>query len=152
MINAEQDIPTSLEEAYLAERDQLLRLCMRFTGDAETAQDLVQEALLEAWRHEQDLRNPTRRIQWLFGIARNVCLRWARERGRETARVDSFQNPAEVSLDDVDVELELERSELATLLDRAMSLLPPDTRRVLVERYVEDLPEADIAGRLGLSE
>jgi RNA polymerase sigma-70 factor (ECF subfamily) len=54
--------------------------------------------------------------------------------------------------DAFDLELELERAELATLLDRAMALLPPDTRRVMLERYVEDSPRAEIALRLGLSE
>src|SRR5437016_9913510 len=64
------------------ERTRLLRLCLAITGDVDAVEDLVQETLLEAWRHEHILRDATRRRQWLSGIARNVCLRWLRKRRR----------------------------------------------------------------------
>jgi hypothetical protein len=54
--------------------------------------------------------------------------------------------------DGFDLALELERAELVALLDRALALLPADTRRVLVERYVEESPLTEIARRRGLSE
>ena len=40
--------------------------------------------------------------------------------------------------DTFDLEVELERQELIELLDRAMSLLPEDTRAALVKRYVDE--------------
>ena len=54
--------------------------------------------------------------------------------------------------DDVDLEVELEREELALLLDRALALLPEVTRDVLVQKFVADLPYAAIGEALGLSE
>lgn len=51
-----------------------------------------------------------------------------------------------------DLEIELEREDLARLLDRAMALLPAETRQVLVRRYVEELPQAEIARQLRTSE
>ena len=53
--------------------------------------------------------------------------------------------------DDTDLHIELERDELAALLDRALALLPADTRDVLVA-YVEESSHAEIAARPGLSE
>jgi RNA polymerase sigma-70 factor (ECF subfamily) len=50
-----------------------------------------------------------------------------------------------------DFTIELERAELAELLDRALALLPAESRRVLVEKYIDELPLGEIAGRLGLS-
>ena len=55
-------------------------------------------------------------------------------------------------MDDGNLELELERGELAHLLDQAMALLPPETRTILIERYINELPQAEVAARLGLSE
>ncbi|MGH2500883.1 MAG: RNA polymerase sigma factor, partial [Ktedonobacterales bacterium] len=50
-----------------------------------------------------------------------------------------------------DLEVELERQELIMLLDRALALLPVETRAALVAHYVDESPLADIAARLGAS-
>jgi len=59
----------------LDERTRLVQFCAHLVRDRESAEDLAQETLFEAWRHEQTLRDPQRRSQWLSGIARNVCRR-----------------------------------------------------------------------------
>jgi RNA polymerase sigma-70 factor (ECF subfamily) len=159
---------TGLAQAVPSERARLVRLCVRLTGNLDAAEDLAQETLYEAWRNAHKLRDhadAAGRAQWLSAIARNVCLRWARRRGRELSRLASAPHAApdqeaatatpgldEYLADRFDLEIELERHELVRLLDRAMALLPPDTRRVLVERYVEEAPQAETALRLGLSE
>lgn len=146
----------SLEPRLLAERHRIVRLCARLTGQPDAAEDLAQETFLEAWRHAQKLRDESGFPQWLSAIARNVCLRWAHNRGKELTRlsVPQADSPTAETLvpDDLDLEVDLERHELALLLDRAMSLLPSDSRRVLVARCIEDLPQAEVAARLGLSE
>jgi predicted Zn-dependent protease with MMP-like domain len=55
----------------------------------------------------------------------------------------------ETLADDYDIEIELERKELIELLDRAMALLPQEIRTVLVKRYVEESPLAEVAAQLG---
>jgi RNA polymerase sigma-70 factor (ECF subfamily) len=144
----------------LDERTRLVQLCAHIVGDREVAEDLAQETLFEAWRHEQALRDPQRRSQWLSGIARNVCRRWIRQRGYDSAHlltwdqvqedqnalIDSLEN---VLVDDFDLEVELERKELVELLERAMALLPEETRTVLIKRYVEDSPLSQVAAQLG---
>ncbi len=142
------------------ERERLVRYCARFTGDPAAADDLAQQTLIEAWHHERELRHERARRGWLYGIARNHCLMWARARSREASRLahpprDGSTDAAELAervADGSDLELELERDDLARLLDRAMALLPSATRAVLVERYIEESPQAEIAERLGLSE
>jgi len=147
----------SFEEVTLAvERARLVRLCARLTGDAGAAEDLAQETLLVAFQHEQALRDPAKRTQWLSGIARNLCLHWGRRKGLERARFaypypyDAAFPPdeADARTDDVDLEGDLERGELVDLLDRALALLPPDTRAALVQHYVHASPHARRAGDL----
>ncbi len=141
----------AMEESMPLERARLVRLCAHLTGDRHLAEDLAQEALLLGWRNAHTLRDPDKRPQWLAGIARNVCRSWARSQGRELPRIVRTEDRDEVA-DDLDIEVELERDELARLLDRALGLLPPETRQVLVERYVRESPHAEIAERMGLSE
>lgn len=140
------------------ERARLVRLCGRLTGDLHTAEDLAQETLVVAWRHERELRDPLKRTQWLSGIARNVCLHWMRRRGVEQARLaypwpdSALPGRDDEPADTFDLEIALERDELAHLLNRALALLPPDTRSALVERYIHESPYAEIATRLGVNE
>ena len=141
------------------DRQRLIRLCGRLSGSYDAAEDLAQETLLEAWRHLEKLEDPDGYWQWLTALARNVCLRWGRKQGREASihvkPVGEFEPERYVDeqiADDGGVEIELERQELVTFLDRALALLPPETRAVLVDKYVEDFPQSEIAARLRLSE
>ena len=145
-------------DAWAAERGRLVRLCARMSGDAAAADDLAQEALLEAWRSQQALRDPDRFSAWLSGIARNVCLRWMRRQQSPVVRTRSLDSTPDEDVtaleewlaDPDEIELALERKELAALLDRALALLPPETRDALLAHYLEEAPLAEIAERLGV--
>jgi RNA polymerase sigma-70 factor (ECF subfamily) len=149
------DVDTELAR----ERPRLVALCARLTGDPFAAEELAQETLLEAWRHQDSLRDPTRLQAWLSGIARNVCLRWDRAQGREgrhrAAPDPTIPGPEDHRcdrlVDEVNPEFDLERRELIELLERALASLPPGPREALIARYAWDLPLAEIAGRAGIS-
>src|SRR5215217_7426193 len=148
-----------IEGLLPSEWPRLVRLCAHFTGDRDAAEDLAQETLIEAWRHQDRVYDWQGYSSWLSAIARNLSLRWIRQRGREQAHlaapIDSAPTRSaraeELLGDQDDFTVDLERAELADLLDRALALLPADSRRVLVEKYIDDLPLGEIAGRLGLS-
>jgi RNA polymerase sigma factor (sigma-70 family) len=148
-----------IEGVLPSEWPRLVRLCAHFTGDRDAAEDLAQETLIEAWRHQDRLYDWHGYSSWLTAIARNVSLRWVRQRGREQTRIatsiDQAPNPSarveEIVGEQPDFTVDLERAELADLLDRALALLPAESRRVLVEKYIDELPLGEIAGRLGLS-
>jgi RNA polymerase sigma-70 factor (ECF subfamily) len=148
-----------IEGVLPSEWPRLVRLCAHFTGDHDAAEDLAQETLIEAWRHQDRVYDWQGYSSWLSAIARNLSLRWVRQRGREQAHLALPPNHAPdiaAHADDLpddrdDFIVDLERAELADLLDRALALLPADSRRVLVEKYIDDLPLGEIAGRLGLS-
>lgn len=154
------DAPDPEQNDVAADRARIMRLCWRLTGDAQAAEDLAQETLLVAFQREQALRDPAKREQWLLGIARNLCLHWRRSKGLERDHL-AERNSADDALDweddtclvdSCDVEGDLEKSELANLLDRALGLLPVDSRDVLIERYIHEASHAEIAARLGLRE
>src|SRR5262245_47040135 len=155
-----------LDEALAGERARLVRLCARLTGNMDAAEDLAQEALLEAWRSLAKLRTPDGLSPWLNAIARNVCLRWLRGQGHEQAHrlapiADAGatdEDRAALPLDELysaggdEITLALERDELAALLDRALALLPEEARTLLVESYIEERSTTELAVRRGLGE
>ena len=67
-----------------AQRARLVRLCAAVVGPA-AAEDVAQEALLEAWRQRAKLVDATGADAWLGAIARNVCRRHLHKHGRDRA-------------------------------------------------------------------
>jgi RNA polymerase sigma factor (sigma-70 family) len=130
----------------LAERRRLVALCARLTGAPQAAEDLAHEVLCRALAGAH-LADPGRRRAWLDGIARHVCVDWMRARRRERSAAPTPGEPQ----DPLDLDLELDRRELVALLDRALGLLPDDTRSALIDHYVRDLPQVEIALRRGWS-
>lgn len=150
---------TDWDRALPELRARLVRRARGLGTDPATAEDLVQDALTEAWRLRGRLYDPAGVDRWLSAIFTNVQLRWLRQRARGAAPAEYGEGQqARDGLSDAgraggsfDVEVELERHELAELLDRAMGLLPEETRHLLVARFIDEAPIGELAGRLGLS-
>lgn len=144
------------ETALAGERPRLVRLCAWFAGSGQAAEDLAQETLLAAWRSRDKLTSPDKLKPWTSAIARNVCLNWSRQAFQEQAHVatsvDVSDEPFEDEIrDETNVEIELDRHELATLLDRALSLLSPQTAQLLIDHYIRESSHAEIADRMRIS-
>jgi RNA polymerase sigma factor (sigma-70 family) len=139
-------------------RVRLLRRARSLGTDPATAEDLVQDALSEAWRLRDRLYDPSGVDRWLSAILTNLHLRWLRQKARDASHTDAgaaqlaadgFQ-AAGCPRDSCDVAAELERHELAELLDRAMGLLPDETRAVRLRgRFTEPGRRLEMACPLG---
>lgn len=137
------------EIAVPALRERLVRRARALGVGPQEAEDLAQDALYEAWRHRDRIYDSSGVDAWLGAIFHNV---WLRFRQSETRSLDGWGIDLARADSSADIEVELERRELVHLLDRAMALLPEDTRDVLVHRFVKETPVSELAGRLGLSE
>lgn len=151
----DSDTTHIFEQALAREHRRLVALCASITGNFHAAEDLAQETMIEAWQSQHTLRDSALLGAWLSGIARNLCRRWLRSRQRENnRRADQLSDVTALYVEQidqsVDLELELERQELVTLLDRALALLPAESREVLIERYVRESHISEIASRLGI--
>lgn len=145
-----QQQPGEMTEAFLLpaeERAQLVCLCRKLTHQQDVVEDLVQETLVRAWQHREELRDPAKHMHWIAGIARHVSLSWLRKDGRNLAQ--SAAPLEDVVADTFDLEREMERKELINLLDRALADLPAQTRVVLIKRYVDESTLVEIAAQLG---
>ena len=139
------DTKSPITEGLLfAERSRLMKLCLRLTGDQQLAEDLTQETLLIGWQQQDQLRDQSRRIQWLNGIARNLCRGWLRRQQTlhhvEDGNYVADDPHLEKVPDAFDLDEELEQSEFAQVLDQALACLPTMTSTVLVDRYIHGLP------------
>ena len=140
----------SLVAAFDQDYRRLVRLCARLTSSSDAAEDMAQETLVEAWRNRHKWTGSGSPFAWLSRIAVNVCWRWRRSRGRDSGRrIDASDDVLENTLTAPNWQDELEQNELLELLDRALTILPPATRELLVAKYVEDTPLSELSERLG---
>jgi RNA polymerase sigma factor (sigma-70 family) len=147
---------TDFELLLFEERARLVRLCGWFSGNPEAAEDLAQETLIAAWKSRDQLTALEKLKPWTTSIARNICLNWSRRHYREQSHllysIDSGESSFEDELqDEVNLELELDRYELAKLLDQALALLPGETAQMLVEHYIKESSQAEIAELMNIS-
>ena len=89
--------PGRLEARYLAFletithlRPSLHRYCARMTGSVLDGEDVVQEALFQAYRKLDTFDDARPLAPWLFRIAHNRCIDFLRRKGiREQAEVEA---------------------------------------------------------------
>jgi RNA polymerase sigma factor (sigma-70 family) len=136
-------------------RQSWLRLLMRrCCGDPTLADDLAQQAFLQAWRKLRQLRQPERFGPWLKRLAITGWL--ARLRSKDALKDDARQQHTDVDglLGRTDVpaaqsaQQPLTRSDQAGLaidLDAALSVLAPAQRLCVVLAYHEGLTHDEIA-------
>lgn len=146
---------TEFETALAAERAHLVRLCAWFSGNQEAAEDLAQETVIAAWKSRDQLISFDKLRPWTAAIARNICLNWTRQYYREQNRVsysiDSDEEPFHDIRDEINLEVDLDRDELARLLDKALALLPRETAQMLVEHYIKESSQAEIAEMMNIN-
>ena|SRR2546425_2213784 len=118
----------------------------RVGGHAATAEDLVQETLIEAVRSATTFRGESSLRTWLCAIARRRV-----SRHYEAERKAAVARSGLTALTDLAVGGEDEDVERRDEVIRALGELTPLHRQVLVLKYLDDLSVEEIANELGRS-
>jgi RNA polymerase sigma factor (sigma-70 family) len=110
------------------------------------ADDVAQEAMLQAFLGLERLRDPTRFGAWLYGITVNLAK--MRLRSRAAARLH-FGGAEDHSAPGLSPEQVLEAKELAELVRGALDVLPPREREAVLLHYGDGLTSPELAAALG---
>jgi RNA polymerase sigma-70 factor, ECF subfamily len=137
----------AFEALYREHVGRVYGLCLRMTGQAESAEDLTQDTFVNAWRSLPGYEGRSSFSTWLHRIAVNAVL--ARRRSPQGRNEVSMTNEAGEQM-----EFEAhEGLEEATPIDveRAIAALPPGARDVVVLHGIYGYSHEEAAGMLGVA-
>jgi RNA polymerase sigma factor (sigma-70 family) len=127
----------------------LLLGVLRSTADAE---DVLQEALLQAYLGLDQLRRPDRFGAWLNAIALNMARGQRRAQSRQAASLATeHESEAEIRAAGPQPEQWLQQRETQAGLERAVAELTDAEREAITLVYGEGLSHQETAHRLGVS-
>ena len=147
LVRRAQDGDTDAFEAlYRRTSDRVYAVCLRMSGDADRATELVQDVFVRVWEKLPTFRGDSLFTTWLHRLTVNLVLQDRRSRGRRESR--------EVGSPDLDRYGRLARRAMPGTrvdLERAIAGLPDKARRVLVLRDIEGYKYDEIAQITGVS-
>lgn len=120
----------------------LIRYALRFSGDVDTARDIVQDTFLKLCRADRT-EVEAFLAQWLYTVCRNRALDVCRKEGRMN-HVNA--EVAEMASERIAPTAALERGETMSRVLAHLALLPPRQQEVIRLKFQEGLSYKEIAG------
>ncbi len=140
---------------------QCAAVALRLLGNTHDAAELVQDALVKAYKNLDQLQQSDRFGPWLMRIVTNLALNFRRSRGRrQTLSLEQTASDADEgedlrstiaggALDAPDKPLT--SAELGGAIQRSIAELPEKQRLALVMFAIEKMPQKDVAEVLNCS-
>ncbi len=149
----------AFDRLWARHRDRVFRSLLKACGgDTETTHDVLQDALLNAFRALQNFRGDANFATWLYTIARRLCIRARRDLDRFYSLDDPLQSEEGqqilrelIDKHAQDPEAIAIENDLREQVQRAIAELPESLRQVLILRDIEELSTEETAQRLGLT-
>lgn len=124
---------------------KVFSLCYGYTGDEDTANDLMQETFIKVWQNLDKFRNQSQLSTWIYRIAVNTCLshlRSAKRKPTEELNDHIIENHTEE---------DSEKNEQVAALYRAIAQLE-ENERLIITMVLDEIPYPEIAEISGISE
>ncbi|MCS7209830.1 MAG: sigma-70 family RNA polymerase sigma factor [Fimbriimonadales bacterium] len=157
---AKQGDERAFDRLWARHRDKVFKSLLRACGgNPETTHDVLQDALLNAFKALHQFRGDANFATWLYTIARRLCIRARRELDRFYSLDDPLNSEEgkailrqlidQYSQDPQALAIE---NDLRERVQRAVAELPDSLRPVLQLRDMEGLSTEETAKKLGLTQ
>jgi RNA polymerase sigma-70 factor (ECF subfamily) len=152
VIRAIQGDQTAFGEIVDQYSTLMLRTASMIVGDHDIAEDVVQDAFIQAWHHLSDLRKAGALRPWLMRIVVNQCISFKRRLARTTAFMRQTLSEQETDLIAQAADDHKGRMERDWDLAHAIEGLPLKQRVVIVLHYYNGMTLPEMAQTLKTSE
>jgi RNA polymerase sigma-70 factor (ECF subfamily) len=133
------------KELFHQNASRVYALCLRFSADRDTADELTQEVFIKAWEKLNTFRNESRFSTWLHRIAVNIFLMHKRTEKRflrKSSHCEHFWVNQNGKIES-NVEMNID-------LENAIASLPKQARMVLVLHDIEGYKHKEISDMLNI--
>ena len=142
-------MPASLfKQLLLPLYPRLQRVALRLLGNAEDAEDIVQEVYMKLWSKRDALPDVQDVEAYCVTLTKNMCI--DRLRIAEADKADVDEVPIMLAATD-DVEAQVERRDAVEQVQRIIGTLPENQQQVITLRDMEDCSFEEIAEQTGLT-
>ena len=152
----------AMERLLMRAQEVAYRFSLLVCGHPEDAEDVMQDALLNTYRHVSQIKDPEAFRTWLYQTVRNACLMKRRRRVDQPAHMTSIEQggsdadgqPTSMDLPDTQrpADQMLIDGAQSERLRHALSKLSPGYRVIVVLREMEGLSTREVATITGFSE
>jgi RNA polymerase sigma-70 factor (ECF subfamily) len=139
----------AFERAVVDYRERIFLVMLKYVRNREDAKDLTQEAFVRAFKSRHSFRGESGLYTWIFRIAVNLAINH-RTRSRDN-RLLSLEYSPDLRVD-ADPARDITNREIGKIVDRAVEKLPGRQRMAFVLRYYEEMPFAEVAETMGVTE
>jgi len=148
------DGQTALYEVLMRRyNERIYRAARAIVRDEDEAEDVMQQAYVNAYAHLRQFDGRAKFSTWLTKIAIHEALARARKQGRyDAVDFNEEENQAVERQPSRDPEQQAFAGELRSLLESSIDELPDGLREVFMLREVDGLNTAETAECLGVSE
>jgi len=136
-------------------QNRLYRFAYSYLIDEEEAKDVVQTALIKAFKNLKKLKNPDRFSSWIFQITVNLCKDTLKSshKMRITLEKEYASNPKNnrdnFRMEDVEAEENVSavvhKSELGEIVKKTLAKLPEEQRVVIIMKEYDGFKFSEIA-------
>jgi len=118
-----------------------------YAGRHGAAEDIAQDAMLEAFRSLRSLNDPGRFGPWLKEVTSRTAANWVRRNGNRLRHETPLPHRRVQSIEDVRIgpEEAMKREERYERIRAALDTLPEQYRLPLIMRYLQEASYAEIA-------
>jgi len=126
-------------------------LVYHYIGKYGEAEDLAQEAFLEAYRNLSSLKERDKFCAWLRGITSRVCMNWLRKEEKRLQRTATREDETatEISYEAImsarlSIDRELAQHEIRDAVNDAITSMPEKYQLPVILRYLQELSYEEI--------
>jgi RNA polymerase sigma-70 factor (ECF subfamily) len=134
--------PSAFKQLYESHVNRIYSLCLRYSQDPDTADELTQEVFIKAWEKLSSFQFGSKFSSWLYSIATNQFLMFKRSEKRFAERVNQY---GEMQMRDNPLFRPSISHEYSIDVENALAKLPEQARLAFVLHDIEGYKHHEIS-------